>query len=250
MKIVSLLAGVAAVAMLSTAASAQDINKGQNSVSELNFLNGGYTLLNASNLANANDGNAVLSSWHAVGDADGNIGGNGSSSDGATFTMTGSVSTDCAYYSGTNNTETLDFGQIGIYTSDDAGPAAAFTMVDDAYVNIDTNLAGCNTANTVRLAKTNVNGLVSDNTGGFDSAEFQNNLPYSVTARYVAAAANTTAVGTNQTLVLTTALPNITRTHGAWKSAMSLDVEIPQAAKALVAGNYSGTFSVTISAGI
>ena len=59
-------------------------------------------------------------------------------------------------------------------------------MVDDAEVSIDTNLAGCNTANTVTIAKTDLNGLVNAGASSYDSNVFQANLPYQVTASYVA----------------------------------------------------------------
>uniref|UniRef100_UPI002FCC6A1D hypothetical protein n=1 Tax=Brevundimonas sp. TaxID=1871086 RepID=UPI002FCC6A1D len=125
MKIVSLLAGVAAVALTAGAASAQDINKGQAHIfgTDVNIQGGGFfaDLAAAANRANANWGNSPVSSWHAYGNA-ANNNGTAAGSDGASFTMTGTVSTDCAYYSGNNNTETLDFGQIGIYASDNTGP--------------------------------------------------------------------------------------------------------------------------------
>ncbi|WP_292075990.1 hypothetical protein, partial [Brevundimonas sp. UBA7838] len=40
--------------------------------------------------------------------------GTASDNDGATFTLKGAVSTDCAYYTG-NASTTIDFGTIGIY---------------------------------------------------------------------------------------------------------------------------------------
>lgn len=248
MKIVSLLAGVAAVALTAGAASAQDINKGQTQVPIFGTVNVGGGGAGFLNRLNANWGNSPISSWHAVGNAVNNNG-TAATSDGASFTMTGVVSTDCAYYSGDNNTETLDFGQIGIYASDNTGPAAAFTMVDDAEVSIDTNLAGCNTANTVTIAKTDLNGLVNAGASSYDSNVFQANLPYEVTARYVAGpVAGGAAPGSPQQLVVATTADQNSRQHGAWKSAMSLDVVIPVPAKALVAGSYAGTFGVTISA--
>src|SRR5690606_30494322 len=180
MKIVSLLAGVAAVALTAGAASAQDINYGQ-------FVHpaSGQTVgvvqsllatnrLRAQGNPDAGDQFKASSAWHAYGNAVDNNG-TAALSDGASFTMTGTVSTDCAYYSGNNATETLDFGQIGIYASDNTGPAAAFTMVDDAEVSIDTNLAGCNTANTVTIAKTDLNGLVNAGASSYDSNVFQAN---------------------------------------------------------------------------
>ena len=253
MKIVSLLAGVAAVALTASAASAQDINKGQfHLLGDQNVQGGGFfaNIGAAVNRANANNGNSLVSSWHAFGNA-ANNNGTAADEDGATFTMTGTVSTDCAYYSGNNDTETLDFGQIGIYASDNTGPAAAFTMVDDAEVSIDTNLAGCNTANTVRIQKTDLNGLVNAGASAYDNNVFQANLPYSVTASYVASpATGGPAAGTNQTLVVATTSDQASAQHGAWKSAMSLNVVIPVPAKALVSGAYAGTFGVTISAGL
>lgn len=264
MKLASLLVGAAAVALTAGAASAQDINYGQ---IHRAFVNGngsypaadygvaGYVASSSgwsrpNNRANAQNGGAQYSSWHAFGNAaDDN--GTAEGSDGASFTLTGTVSTDCAYYSGNNDTETLAFGQLGIYASDNTGPAAAFTMVDDAEVTIDTNLAGCNTANTVKIQKTDLNGLVNAGASAYDSNVFQANLPYSVTARYVASpATGGPAAGTNQTLTVATTSDQASAQHGAWKSAMALDVVIPVPAKALVAGSYAGTFGVTISAGL
>lgn len=259
MKIVSLLVGAAAVALTAGAASAQDINHGQYAggsffgipyIDSTQTTNVGGGLGGAINRANAQWDGSPMSSWHAVGNAaDDN--GTAEGSDGASFTLTGTVSTDCAYYSGNNNTETLNFGQLGIYASDNTGPAAAFTMVDDAEVTIDTNLAGCNTANTVKIQKTDLNGLVNAGASAYDSNVFQANLPYSVTARYVASpATGGPAAGTNQTLTVATTSDQASAQHGAWKSAMALDVVIPVPAKALVAGAYAGTFGVTISAGL
>lgn len=75
-----------------------------------------------------------------------------------TFTLKGAVSTDYAYYTG-NASTTIDFGTIGIYASDDTGPANAFDMTAPANVTIDTNLAGCNTSNTVTVSD-DIRGLV------------------------------------------------------------------------------------------
>ena len=257
MKLVSLLAGVAAVALTAGAASAQDIHQGQSSLTgalTMNGNNGGFLgpILNIPanlNLANAQNGGSAVSSWHAVGNAVDNNG-TAETSDGATFTLTGSVSTDCAYYSGNNNTETLDFGQIGIYASDNTGPAAAFTMVAPATLSIDTNLAGCNTANTVRIQKTDVRGMVNNDGSGYDTDVFQANLPYSIAASYTASGTGAPAAGTAQTLTVAENADQASRQHGAWKSAMSLDIVVPTPARALLAGTYAGTFGVTISAGL
>lgn len=269
MKIASLLAGVAAVALVAGTASAQDIHKGQSSLTGSAYLVGNTPLLpvppfsniipnigiaagnalGAANAANANNSSSNVSSWHAIGNAVDNVG-TAEASDGATFTLTGAVSTDCAYYSGNNNTETLDFGQIGIYASDNTGPAAAFTMVAPAVLSIDTNLAGCNTANTVRIQKNDVRGMVNNAGVGYDSDVFQANLPYTITASYTAGSPGVAAGGSAQSLVVAANADQNSRQHGAWKSAMSLDINVPTPTKALLAGTYSGDFSVTISAGL
>ena len=257
MKISTLLAGVAAVALTAGAASAQDINVGQ--TQRVGGANGTYTynfgqgtinsIDHGRNIERAAGLRAGGSSWHALGEAADNNG-TAETSDGATFTLTGSVSTDCAYYSGNNNTETLDFGQIGIYASDNTGPAAAFTMVAPATLSIDTNLAGCNTANTVRIQKTDVRGMVNNDGSGYDTDVFQANLPYSIAASYTASGTGAPAAGTAQTLTVAENADQASRQHGAWKSAMSLDIVGPTPARALLAGTYAGTFGVTISAGL
>lgn len=244
MKIASILAGVAVAALTASAASAGDINKGQTQLPFFGTVNVGGGFLGAVNNGNAQNGGSLISSWHAVGESEGNNG-TAATSDGATFTLKGAVSTDCAYYSGTGD-QVLDFGTIGIYASDNTGPAAAFTMTDDASVEINTNLAGCNTVNTVTVSKVN---MVSDNTGGYDAAIFRNDLPFSVTAAYKAGATNAN-VAQNQSWTVGTGQSSDFRQHGAWKSAMSLNVVIPQQQKALLAGNYTGSVSVTIAAGI
>lgn len=256
MKIASILAGVAVAALTATSASAGEINQGQFTMQGfsglLSGLNGTHdaplTILGVGfdlglNKANALNGASPVSSWHANGQSGANNG-NAAGSDGATFTLNGNVSTDCAYYSGTGN-HTLNFGTIGIYASDDTGPAAAFTMTDSAELKIQTNLAGCNTKNTVKISKVN---MVNAVTTGFDALVFQNDLPFSVDAKYKAGPINTT-VATNQTLPLAAnATAPATRQHGAWKSPMTLDIKIAQQPKALLAGDYTGSVSVEIKA--
>ena len=174
--------------------------------------------------------------------------GTASTSDGATFTLKGAVSTDCAYYTG-NASTTIDFGTIGIYASDNTGPANAFDMTAPANVEIDTNLAGCNTSNTVTVSKNDIRGLVNNSGAGYDSNVFQANLPYTVTGSYTAGAVGSTAAATQGNWISLGANANSTSaSHGAWKSAMSLDVNIPVPSKSLLAGNYEGQLTVAIQA--
>ncbi len=243
MKTLSLLGGVAALALAATAATAGEIDWGQNQSGNAPGPGGSAN----ANHSNSHNGASSTSAWHAHGGAENNNG-TASSSDGATFTLKGNVTTDCAFYSGTGN-QTLDFGQIGIYASDNTGPANAFTMVDDADLDIDTNLAGCNTRNRVTVTKDHVDGMRNTgNTGGYDTAVFQNNLPYSINTRYTAGPANSAAAGSAQSLLVAANAVSANRLHGAWKSAMEFEVRIPKPSKALLAGNYEGAFTVLIAA--
>lgn len=253
-KFAALMAGVAAVAMAG-AASADTINQGS-AIGEFN-----------KGLYGASAPSGTTDTWfidwvnsHGLGGEDsgisvftatgGSAGNNGQAigKDGATFTLKGAVSTDCAYYTG-NASTTIDFGTIGIYASDDTGPAAAFDMTAPANVSIDTNLAGCNTSNTVTVSKNDIRGLVNNSGAGYDSNVFQANLPYSVVGNYTAGAVGSTAAATNGNWINLDAESNSTQaSHGAWKSAMSLDVNIPVPSKSLLAGAYEGQLTVNIAA--
>lgn len=267
MKIASLLAGVAVVALSATAVSAQSVStfsRGQYTVgagipggsgvasTTVNVPSLGGLLgagQNALNIVRANNPDSITSAWHATGASVGNVGGAGERFDNATFSLQGTVSTDCAFYTGTSNVLSFDFGQIGVYVSDNTGAAAAFTMVAPAAMNFDTNLAGCNTANTVSISKNDIRGLVNNSGSGYDTDVFQANLPYIVAASYTAPTTNTVAQGSLQTLTVGAgANAASSGQHGAWKSNMDIEVTIPQAQLALLAGQYSGNFTVTIAA--
>ena len=261
MKIATLLAGVAAVALTASAASADDINRGEifrgftngnGTYAPDNYTVAGYVASSSgwsrpNNRANAQNAAAQYSSWHATGGSQGDNG-TASNNDGATFTLKGSVSTDCAYYSGSSNAQTIDFGTIGIYASDNTGPAAAFDMTAPANVTIDSNLAGCNTSNTVTLSKSDIRGLVNNSSAGYDTNVFQANLPFSVTANYTAGAVGVAGAASPTSLVLDAASNSASKQHGAWKSAMALNVNIPVPSKSLLAGSYQGDLTVNIAA--
>lgn len=266
MKIASILAGVAIAALSASAASAQAvqvINKGQytnNSTNFLGVITPGSTVnvpsANAGpiqagiesgfNVARALNGGAQQSAWHALGFSAGDT--ETAGNDGATFSLKGTVSKDCVYYSGDNSTESFEFGSLGIYTGDNTGPNAAFTMVAPAVLSIQTNLAGCNTNNSVTLSRTAAD-MTSDSTSGFDNSVFTNKLPYRVTASYVGAT-QTTGGGAAVPRSFSMLEGDLTESesNGAWKSPMNLTVLVPTPTKALLAGNYSGSFSVLIAA--
>lgn len=247
MQMKKLLAGVAALAMISSVAQAGVIYQGSVTTAGGLLTSTSTPLVLAADLLNPgpNSGTSLIT---IVG---GSLGNNGTASntDGATFTLKGSVTPDCAYYSGNADTN-IDFGTIGIYASDNTGPANAFDMTAPANVAINTNLAGCNTANTVSINKGDIRGLVNNSGSGYDANVFQANLPYNVTATYTAGAVGSTAgvsSAADHIFVANTANAG-TATHGAWKSAMVVQINVPVAAKSLLAGNYSDTLKVEIKA--
>lgn len=244
MKIASILAGVAVAALTASAASADPIYQGSAGIGGANSTSSGA--IAGAILANAFVPGA-FSVFTVSGGSLGNVG-NASLSDSAEFTLKGKVTKDCVYYTG-NASSVINFGTIGIYASENAGPNAAFDMVAPASVNIDTNLAGCNTSNTVKIQKNDVRGLVNNSGVGYDANVFQANLPYSVAATYTAGAVGAIGNGTSGTKInVSTAVDQGSSTHGAWKSAMSLKVNIPVADKALLAGDYEGKLTVSITA--
>lgn len=251
MKLASLLAGAAVLALSATGVSAQSVNvftTGQSSATGSTYFNGGGFFENiaaAANGLNALNGDSLVSSWQALGSSVGNAGA-AATSDGATFTLRGFVTPDCSFYSGSSQNQTIDFGTIGIHASD-ASPALAFTMVAPASVTIATNLAGCNTANTVTVSKSDVNGLVNLNPSGYDTNAFQAHLPYTVDATYTAGGLHDQLPAGSTTLSVGATTQSNSADHGAWKSPMLLAVTIPQPSRGLLAGLYTGELGVNIS---
>ncbi|WP_306002866.1 hypothetical protein [Brevundimonas sp. C43] len=244
-KFAALMAGVAAIAMAGVA-SADTVYQGSTGAAGVNVNGTGAVI--AANTANALGLLGPNVSLYTVsGGSFGNIG-NESNSDGATFTLKGNVTTDCVYYTG-NGSQTIDFQEIGIYASENAGPAAAFDMVAPASVDINTNLAGCNTRNRVTLSKNDIRGLVNNSGAGYDSNVFQANLPYRVVGNYTAGAVGSTLVASQGDKITLLEGANATQAeHGAWKSPMRLRVTIPTPSKALLAGNYEGQLTLAITA--
>lgn len=165
-------------------------------------------------------------------------------SNGATFSLSGTVSQDCAYYTGGTNT-TVDFGQIGINTSDN-NPDAAFEMVgNDRTLDISSNLAGCNTKNTVTFTKTD---LSTNAAAGFDAAQFTNVIPVELDANFTAGGVGATTNAGLVNVSLTQAGNQASAsTYGAWKSPLNMVVKMKNPGKGLLAGTYNGTVSLTIA---
>ncbi len=167
-----------------------------------------------------------------------------------TFTLTGTVAKDCSYYGGSSTSHTVAFGTIGVVTGNNVNVNNLFDMNAPALVNINTTTAGCNFNNTVTITKANgVNGMVNTTASGFDSSEFQNNIPYNINANWQGTT-NTSAgaVGTGQSLTVSTSEGTDQWTGGAWRSGFNMLVTLPTPSKGLVAGNYQDTITLELKA--
>lgn len=247
MKMISLLAGVAAVALSATSALASGPVY-QGSVTTPGFF-GPFTSNNPVLVGIADALNpSVNSSTALITISSSGFAGNTASTsttNGATFSLKGNVTPDCAYYFGSANT-TVDFGVIGINTSDN-NPDAAFEMVGGARtLDINSNLAGCNTRNTVTFSKTD---LSTTNGAGFDPAQFTNVIPVTLQAKYKAGVVGGTSAVSEQTVTLSGSGNQASASsHGAWKSALDMKLTLANPNLGLLAGDYTGSVGVTIVA--
>lgn len=167
-----------------------------------------------------------------------------------TFNLTGSVNKDCSFYAGNGPSATnIDFGVIGVRTGNNENVNSAFEMVGPAFANIETLTAGCNFNNEVSIQKNSVDGLVNAAPGGYDTDEFQANIPYTVTAAWTGVPVSTVTSGTGQSLAVSTSQLGNTIQQGAWRSNMTINFNAPAITnKGLVAGTYAGTTTLTLSA--
>ncbi len=173
----------------------------------------------------------------------------------AAFTLKGKVNPDCSIFLGSggdgvqNQTKTIDFGTIGVKTGNSESVNNAFDMVGQAEAYADSSTAGCNTNNKIEIVKDDVRGLVNAAAGGYDSDAFQAELPYTVEARWTGVDSQTgPEQGTGKMLLVGLSDPSKDILQGAWRSRMYLKFNIPVADKALVAGNYTGKTTLTLSA--
>jgi len=259
MKLASVLAGATAVALALTAtaasagnvidrgAAAGSVNINIPFVGSLN-ISGSTSNTNTVNLAQTAQTYSLLPGNIALFTMDSN-GFAGDSANltptvGATFSLKGEVSQDCAYYTGGTDT-TVDFGTIGINTSDN-NPNGAFQMVgNDRTLEINSNLAGCNTKNTVKFSKTD---LTASAAGGFDPAQFTNVIPVELQAKFTAGVPGATSGISGQTVNITAAGNQaLENPYGAWKSPLNMTVRMKNPNKGLVAGSYTGSVGVTIA---
>ena len=168
------------------------------------------------------------------------------------FTLTGKVNPDCSFYAGNNDgARNIDFGVIGVRTGNNENVNDAFEMVGPAAATIQTLTAGCNFNNEVKIAKDNVDGMVNSAAAGtgYDSNQFQANIPYSVRANWTGVAQGAKTIGTGQTLAVAANQLSNNIQQGAWRSAMSINIVAERISdKGLVAGDYTGTTTLTLRA--
>ncbi|ASD27570.1 spore coat protein U domain-containing protein [Brevundimonas diminuta] len=251
MKAYQLIAGVAALALSATAASAGSFNQSASHIFGVSFAANNQAPAVAAQGANALStflGGEEVASWiSASGSVANNIGTAGNAQ--ASFTLRGEVSQDCSFYSGNINT-VLNFGQIGINTLDNGGVDDAFDMVSAANASIETNTAGCNTRNEVRITKANgVAGMKSNYAGAFDGAQFQANLPYKVDATWTGVPAGAgSATASTQTLTVDTTEAGDLKVQGAWKSHFNVNINVPVPSRSLVSGTYQDTLTIELAA--
>ena len=180
----------------------------------------------------------------------GNVG-TANSSETADFTITGTVDQACVLGAG-GDLNDVNFGTIGIYADATSTVENVFTSVGPANGHTRTNLAGCNTANTLTVTKGNgVDGLVNAGAtvGGYDGNVFQANIPYSVAVQYTAGAVGTLVpqASISQFSVSTTEATD-SKSNAAWKSGAAFRIDLSDPTKALVAGSYTDTVTVTLAA--
>lgn len=167
------------------------------------------------------------------------------------FKLSGKVNKDCSFYAGNNSdAKNIDFGVIGVRTGNNENVNNAFEMVGQAEADIETLTAGCNFNNTVAISKGNgLQGLVNSTAGGYASDDFQANIPYKVQARWQGTGSQSgPAASSTQVLDVDVNEPSNQLLQGAWRSSMKIDIIAPRAQKALVAGNYADTMTLTLTA--
>lgn len=164
-----------------------------------------------------------------------------------TFTLTGNVAKDCSFYAGNSNTTTLSLGAIGVRNGDDETVANLFNQAGQFSYDIGTSTAGCNFNNTVTVTK-GPKGLTNASAGGYDSTQFQANIPYSLVVG-LTATTNLAAGAPGNYIAMNLGTTETTKseTLGAWRSGMHVQATIPAPSKGLVAGTYSDTIVVTLA---
>lgn len=230
-----LRASLAAAALMASVGTAQAQNGLTTSVTNIpTFLQFGL-------------GTSVLQTSFSVGDTQ-----TASPTVTKTFALTGTVNKDCSYYIGNGDlaSRNINLGTIGIRTNAGETVSNAFDMVAPAGAVVASGTAGCNFNNTVTITKANgTDGLENQIASGFDSNQFQANLPYTVNANWTGVqGAGNVGPGSGQSLTVGLNEATDQWTGGAWRSGFVLTFGVPVAPLGLVAGTYTDTVTVELAA--
>ncbi|HEX3917690.1 MAG TPA: hypothetical protein VHW60_10160 [Caulobacteraceae bacterium] len=156
------------------------------------------------------------------------------------FALSGSVASSCLMSFASTSVPVGNNGVIPIDTNA-ADTSTYFHMTDANDYGLEAGFAGCNTASTVSVVKTNgANGLETNNTSAFDKSVLQNNLPYSVQFGF--------DHGANGDPVTVSAAGATITNQPAFSGSANISVVIPQATLGLVSGTYTDTVTVTLTA--
>lgn len=172
----------------------------------------------------------------------------------ARFTLAGTVTKDCSFYSGDSTVsggvfnQTIQLGTIGVQTGNNVNSSLAFDQNGPITANISTSTAGCNTANTVTVSKLNgTAGLKNPAPGSYDSNQFTDVIPYTVVATWTGVDSGV-AIGGTKTITVAANDDTETRNQGAWRSSFDMTINAPAPTKGLVAGTYTDAVTVTLAA--
>ncbi|WP_313008893.1 hypothetical protein [Brevundimonas vesicularis] len=224
--ITSLLGGAAVLAMTLTASVAAAQTSNVNVTT--NSSRGGSNPVTTYTVRGQNSNGTATASTLELNDAQTN-----------SWRITGFVPADCVLFTGGGNgsQQVIDLGEIGVEGQSNLGSDTVFDLRDNIVLTIASGTAGCNTANTMSITKTNgVRGLVNSAPGAFDSNQFQANIPYSVTATFQA--------GGETNLTVASGDDAEQKTLGAWRSGLSMRFFAGKPGKGLVAGTYEDVITV------
>lgn len=169
----------------------------------------------------------------------------------AQFTLTGSVAKDCSYFAGDGSTgdtvHTISLGAIGVRNGDAETTSTLYTMVNGFSEEITSSTAGCNYNNTLKVSKS-AKGLTNTAAGGYDSNQFQANIPYSLNVGLTATTNQSTgAAGDYIAMPVAIDAASNQESLGAWRSRVVMTANVPAPTLGLVAGTYSDTITIELS---
>ena len=157
------------------------------------------------------------------------------------FNLSGAVSAACLINFSSSAVPIGNTPGVIAIDTNAADTTTYFHMTNANEYGFEAGAAGCNTAATVVVAKTNgTTGLEDNNTSVYDKAVLQNTLPYQVQFGF--------DCGANGDKVLTTAGSNTLTNQPAFAGTANISVVVPQAPLGLVSGTYTDTVTVTLTA--